>query len=90
MRKESAWREFLDKHYPYRKMTLSWIFIMLFSVSSSLWLARTLEKWAWLKNDLTLLVSLIPFAALIFLGIVLEIRVENKIRTEFENRYETK
>ncbi|MFH0892717.1 MAG: hypothetical protein V1867_08175 [Candidatus Falkowbacteria bacterium] len=90
MKKENAWREFLDKHYPYRKMTLFWIFIMLLSVSSSLWLVRTLEKLVWLNNGLSPLISLIPFAALFLLGIAMEIRVENKIQTKFENRHVTK
>ncbi|OGF27552.1 hypothetical protein A2303_01685 [Candidatus Falkowbacteria bacterium RIFOXYB2_FULL_47_14] len=86
MRKENAWREFLDKHYPYRKMMLFWVFIMLLSVSSSLWLARTLEKWVWLNNGLSPLISLIPFAALFLLGITLEIRVENRLQKEFDEQ----
>lgn len=90
MREESAWREFLDKRYPYRTMTLFWIFIMLSGVSSALWLAWTLKKWPYPINELSPFISLVPIIVLFFIGIALEIRVENKIRKEFENRYEKK
>jgi len=86
---EKSWKEYQEEHYPYQKMLMLWVGLMLAGS------ALTMKLFPYFENLLSpnkvdspivLLLSLLPLAILFFLGIAAEIKVEDRLRKEFDEQ----